>query len=72
MAVQPLPEKVQPKPVPHAERLLLDEQAAAEMLSISVQTLDKLPILRVNLPGTRCKRYRMVDLESYVRGLTQP
>lgn len=65
-------DKVKPEPVPAKERLMLDAQAAAEMLSISVQTLEKLPILRVTLPGTKCVRYRMLDLESYVRGLTTP
>lgn len=64
--------KVRPEPVPYGERLMLDAQAAADMLSISTQTLEKLPILRVTLPGTRCVRYRMIDLEMYVRGLTSP
>lgn len=55
--------------VPFAERLMLDAQSAAEMLSVSVSTLDKLPVIRVTIPGTRCVRYRMVDLEQYVRTL---
>ena len=55
--------------VPHEQRLMLEAAAAAEMLSISVQTLEKLPILRVTLPGTRCVRYPMEELKRYVRAV---
>jgi hypothetical protein len=57
--------------VPYNVRLMLDQQAAADMLSVSVKTLEKLPILRVKIPGVRRTLYRMVDLEMYVRALPE-
>lgn len=55
------------EPVPFKDRLLLDTPAAAKMLSVSVSTLEKLPIDRRPIPGTRCVRWKMEDLERYVR-----
>lgn len=69
MALPAKHEEFKTDAVPFADRLMLDAQSAAEMLSVSVQTLAKLPILRVTLPGTRCVRYRMIDLEGWVRSL---
>lgn len=55
--------------VPPAQRLLLEEQDAADMLSVSVKTLRKLPIPRIKLPGIALIRYRREDLETYSRSL---
>ncbi len=60
---------IAPPVIPQADRLLLDTKAAAQMLSISEGTLEKLPIPRVRIPGTRVVRWRLVDLEEFVRGL---
>lgn len=65
------PETPEPKmrAVPASERLLLDLQSAAEMLSLSPVTLQKLPIPQVKLPAIRRVFYRRADLELYVRSL---
>lgn len=57
--------------VPHAERLLLDTQSAAEMLSISPNTLEKLPIPRRRIPGVKRTLWRLDDLKEYVRSLSE-
>ena len=58
--------------VPASERLLLDRQSAADMLSVSIRALDGLPIPRVRPGGGRTVRYRRCDLEMYVRSLVEP
>lgn len=55
--------------VPFSDRLLLDTQAAAEMLSVSTKVLDKLPIPRIRIEGIRRVLWRRSDLEDYVRSL---
>lgn len=70
MAASPAPiepTKVRSKAVPASERLLLDTIAAAELLSVTPRALEKLPILRINLPGVKGVRWRKADLEEYVR-----
>lgn len=62
-------EELRIEPVPYADRLMLDEAAAADMLSVSRDTIRRLPIMRITIPGTRCVRYRMSDLEMYVRDI---
>lgn len=62
--------QISAKEVPFSERLLLDTQAAAEMLSLSPRTFEKLPIPRVKIPGVRRTLYRRIDLDVYVRSLT--
>jgi hypothetical protein len=57
----------QQQSVPVSERLLLDEQDAANMLTVSVKTLRKLPIPRVKIGAL--VRYRRLDLDAYVRSL---
>ena len=60
--------KIKPT-VPAADRLLLTVDQAADLLSVSPQTLEKLPIKRWTLPGVRAIRYRRKDLEQYVSDL---
>lgn len=62
-------EKIESKEVPPSERLLLDVQSAAEMLSISVRTLQDLPIAPRKLPGVSKRLYYRADLEAFVRNL---
>ena len=49
---------------------LLDRSRAAEYLSISVDTLDRLTrhgrLRRLRLPGTECRRYDIRDLDRYI------
>jgi len=49
---------------------LLDRSRAAEYLSISVDTLDRLTrhgrLPRLRLPGTECRRYDIRDLDRYI------
>jgi uncharacterized protein YbbK (DUF523 family) len=61
--------KLKATPVPFEERLLLDTQAAAEMLSVCPKTLEKLPIPRVRLGTVKGVRWRKTDLEMFVRSL---
>jgi hypothetical protein len=63
----PLAVQQQQSSVPVSERLLLDEQDAADMLTVSVKTLRKLPIPRVKIGAL--VRYRRLDLDAYVRSL---
>jgi hypothetical protein len=63
----PLAVQQQQSSVPVSERLLLDEQDAANMLTVSVKTLRKLPIPRVKIGAL--VRYRRLDLDAYVRSL---
>ncbi len=60
-------EKIQPLSVPYGDRLLLDTKAAADMLTVSEKTLERLPIPRVKVNSLT--RWRRCDLEMYVRSL---
>ena len=62
-----VPRLEESKAVPISERLLLDTQAAAELLSVSPKTLERLPIPRVKIGAL--VRWRRLDLDSYVRSL---
>ena len=59
--------------IPPEQRVLVSEDDAATMLSMSKVTLRKLVaaglIARVDLPGTRRNLYRIAELERYADSL---
>jgi hypothetical protein len=68
MAAPTAVSEIKPVTVPHADRLLLDTKAAADLLSVSEKTLERLPIPRVKVNALT--RWRRCDLDDYVRSLT--
>lgn len=52
-----------------SEKLLLKDWEAAELLSVSIGTLQKLPIPRVRVGDTTSVRWKRSDLDDYVKGL---
>jgi hypothetical protein len=52
-----------------SEKLLLKDWEAAELLSVSIGTLNKLPIPRIKIEGTTSIRWKRADLDDYVKGL---
>jgi excisionase family DNA binding protein len=58
-----------PSRVSVSEKLLLKDWEAAELLSVSKNTLLKLPIPRVRIEGTKAVRFKRSDIEEYVKGL---